>query len=123
MHPILTVLIRKPELVIEHVAGYAALIGEEASNVGGQVAKRAIAWGACIVAFLLFIVLAGVAIMLGAVNERFSWALVLVPAVPLLAAIAAFAVARRQMPEKAFSELRAQLDADAEALRAIGARS
>jgi hypothetical protein len=61
--------------------------------------------------------------MLGAVNDRFHWALVLVPGIALASAIGAFMVARKPLPEKAFAELKAQLDADAQVLRSIGARS
>ncbi|MCC2632693.1 hypothetical protein [Ramlibacter sp.] len=123
VHPIFSVLISKPELVLEHVAGYAALVRDEASSAGVLVAKRAIAWGVTLVAALLFLVLAGTAVMLGAVNDRFHWALVLVPGIALATAIAAFMVARKPLPEKAFGELKAQIDADAQVLRSIGARS
>jgi hypothetical protein len=123
VHPIFSVLITKPGLVVEHVAGYAALVREEASTVGMEVAKRAIAWAVTLLAFLVFLVLAGVAVMLGAIEEQFHWAFVLVPAVALAISAAAFTVARQRLPEKAFTELKAQLDADAQALRAIGARS
>lgn len=123
VHPIFSVLINRPELVVDHVAGYAALMREEASSAGGQLVQRAIAWGLVVVGLLVFLVLLGVAVMLGAMHERFDWALVIVPAVPLVLAVAGFAMARRPMPDKAFSELKAQLDADAEVLRAIGARS
>lgn len=123
VHPIFSVLISKPELVLEHVAGYAALVRDEASSAGVLVAKRAIAWGVTLVAALLFMVLAGTAVMLGAVNDRFHWALVLVPGIALATAIAAFMVARKPLPEKAFGELKAQIDADAQVLRSIGARS
>lgn len=122
LHPIFTVLVTKPELVLEHVSGYAALVREEASTVGLEVAKRAIAWGVTLFALLVFLILAGVAFMLGAVHE-FHWALVIVPGVALAVAVAGFLVARKRLPEKAFTELKAQLDADAAALRAIGARS
>ena len=40
VHPIFSVLITRPELVMDHVAGYAALVQEEASTVGVQVARR-----------------------------------------------------------------------------------
>lgn len=123
VHPIFSVLITKPGLVMEHVAGYAALMREEASTVGLEVAKRAIAWAVTLFAFLVFLVLAGVAVMLGAIEEQFHWAFVLVPAIALAISAAAFTVARKRLPEKAFTELKAQLDADAQALRAIGARS
>jgi hypothetical protein len=123
VHPIFSLLITKPELVMEHVAGYASLMREEASSVGLEVAKRAVAWGVTLFAALVFLILAGVAAMLAAMQEQFHWALVLVPLVPLAIAVAAFIVARKRLPEKAFGELKAQLDADAQALRAIGARS
>jgi len=122
VHPIFSVLITRPELVMDHVAGYAALVQEEASSVGVAVAKRAVAWAVAAVALFVFLILVGVAVMLGAVSG-FHWALVLTPAVVLVIAIAAFVVAREKLPTKAFTELRAQLDADAQALRTIGART
>ena len=123
LHPIFSVLVSRPELVMEHVAGYASLMREEASSVGLQVARRAIAWGVTLFAFLVFLILAGVAVMLAAVHDEFHWAFVLVPAVSLAISLAGFSVARKPLPEKAFTELKAQLDADAQTLRAIGARS
>jgi hypothetical protein len=123
VHPIFSLLITKPELVMEHVAGYASLMREEASSVGLEVAKRAVAWGVTLFAALVFLILAGVAAMLAAMQDQFHWAFVLVPLVPLAISLAAFLVARKRLPEKAFGELKAQLDADAQALRAIGARS
>jgi uncharacterized membrane protein len=120
IHPIFSVLITRPELVVDHVAGYAALAQEEASTVGVQVARRAAAWAVVGVGVLVFLVLAGLAFMLAALHE-FHWALVVVPLVPLGIAVAAFFVARKPMPSQAFTELRAQLDADAQALRTMGA--
>ncbi len=123
LHPIFSVLVTKPELVMEHVAGYASLMREEASSVGVLVAKRAVAWGVTLFAFLVFLILAGVAAMLGALQGQFHWTLVVVPGIALAIAIGGFLVARQRLPEKAFTELKAQLDADAQALRAISARS
>lgn len=123
LHPIFSVLVKRPELVIDHVAGYAALVQEEASSVSGEVAKRAIAWAAVGVGVLVFLVLAGVAVMLGVMQDRFHWILVVAPAVPLLLSGAAWTIARQRLPAKAFTELKAQLDADAQTLRALGAQS
>jgi hypothetical protein len=123
VHPIFAVLITKPELVMEHVAGYASLVREEASSVGVEVAKRAIAWGVTLFAFLVFLILAGVAAMLGAMLAGFHWVLVVAPGVALAISVGGFLVARQRLPEKAFTELKAQLDADAQTLRAISARS
>jgi peptidoglycan/LPS O-acetylase OafA/YrhL len=123
VHPIFSVLISKPELVMDHVAGYAALVREEASTVSGEVAKRVIAWGIAVLCFIVFLVLAGVAAMLGAINTDFHWVLLAAPGTALALAVAAFAFARKPLPSKAFTELRSQLDADAQALRTLGARS
>jgi len=120
VHPIFSVLITRPELVMDHVAGYAALVQEEASTVGVQVARRAAGWAVCAVGLLVFLVLAGVAFMIGA-TSGYHWALLVVPAVPLVIAIGAFFVAKKPVPSNAFTELRAQLDADAQALRTMGA--
>jgi len=123
VHPIFSVLITKPELVMEHVAGYASLMREEASSVSKEVAKRAVAWAVTLFSLLVFLILAGVAVMLGATLAAFHWSLVVVPGIALALAAAGFSVARKPLPEKAFTELKHQLDADAQALRAISARS
>ncbi len=122
LHPIFSVLVSKPELVLEHVAGYAALVREEASSVGLSVAKRTVAWALALVAALVFLILAGVAAMLGAIHE-FHWMLVAVPGVALAISLASLLVARQPLPEKAFAELKAQIEADVQALRAIRARA
>ena len=123
LHPIFTVLVSRPELLVDHVAAYAALVQEEASSVGSVVARRLVAWALVAVGLLVFLVLAGVAVMFGAMLGEFHWSLVVVPTVPLALAAAAWNVARQQLPAQAFRELKAQLDADAQALRTIGARS
>jgi len=123
IHPIFSVLITRPELVVDHLSGYAALVQEEASTVGGQVARLAAGWGAVAIGALLFVIFAGVAVMIGATVGEFHWALVVVPAVPLALAVAGFMMTRQPSPAKAFTELRSQLDADVQALRTIGAKA
>lgn len=123
LHPIFSVLIHKPELVIDHVAGYAALVQEEASSVGGEVARRVIAWAVAGVGAIVFLVLAGVSAMLGVMQGEFHWILLVVPAIPLVPAVFAWNVARKRLPAQAFAELKAQLDADAQTLRTLGAQS
>ena len=122
-HPIFSALVSRPELVLNHVAGYAALAREEAVSVGGEVVKRAIAWGVAVFCLLFFLLFAGIAIMLGAMNDEFHWMLVLVPGVPLAIGIAAVLRARQHLPHKPFMELRSQLNADAQVLRSMGAGS
>ena len=119
MHPIFSVLVSRPELMAAHLAAYAALVQEEASSAGSELARRAIAWGIAVLGLLVFLILAGVAVMLGALRGEFHWALVLAPGAALLVSLLGWVVARQRMPVKAFAQLKAQLDADALALHAM----
>jgi len=121
-HPLLTVLVRKPELVLEHLAGYGALVHEEVAEVGLQLATRAAAWGAMAIMALVFVLLTGVSIMLGCVTHTFHWALVVVPLVFLAATVGCFVYARTPMTATRFGGLKAQLDADVQAMRIAGER-
>lgn len=123
VHPIFKVLVRRPELVVDHLSGYAALAQQEASTLGMEVLRRAIAWGIAAVSFVVFLVLAGVAVMLGFMQGQFHWVLVLAPGAALALAVVSVIIARRNPPPQAFIELRGQLEADAQALRMAGARS
>ena len=123
VHPIFKVLIRRPELVVDHLSGYAALAQQEASTLGADMLRRAIAWGVAAASFLVFLMLAGVAVMLGFMQGEFNWVLVLAPGVALAMALVAMVIARNPLPAQAFVELRGQLEADAEALRMAGASS
>jgi len=122
LHPLFTLLIRKPELVVEHLAGYGALVHEEVADVGVQLASRVAAWAAMVVMAIFFITMTGVAIMLGFVLNTFHWALVLVPGFALLATVGCFLYARTPMPATRFDGLKAQIDADVQAMRIAGER-
>lgn len=117
VHPLFSVLVSRPELVVEHAAGYAALVRDEATGLGTEVLRRGIAWAVAVVLFAAFLVLAGTALMLGALQSQFHWALLAAPAVALGLAVAAWLQARRPLSPAYFAELRSQLDADALALR------
>lgn len=123
MHPIFSVLISRPELVVEHVASYAALVRQEATTAGTHVVSRLLAWVAAALALLVFFIFAGIAVMLGAMNDEFHWLLVAVPLVPLLLCALAWAMARRHNPASLFADLRAQVDADAQAMRNLKSKS
>ena len=60
-------------------------------------------------------ILLGVAAMLGAIHG-FHAMLVIAPLVALAIALGGFFVARQRLPQQAFTELKAQLDADVQAL-------
>lgn len=123
VHPIFKVLIRRPELVVDHLGGYAALAQQEASTLGAEVLRRAVAWGVAAASLLVFLMLAGVAAMLGFTQGEFHWVLLLAPGAALALALVALMIARTPLPTQAFVELRGQLEADAQALRTAGASS
>ncbi len=122
-HPLFNVLINRPELVVDHAAGYAALVREEAAGYSSEVLRRGIAWGVAVLALGAFLILGGVAVMLAATLSQFHWTLLAVPGVALLLSLGAWAQARKPLAATHFRELRAQLDADAMALRQAGNRA
>ncbi len=117
LHPFISTLIRRPNLLIDHLAGYAELIREEASEAGSDLVERLVAWVLVLVGAISFFILAGVALMLGAVTSQFHWALVAVPAVVLVLTVLAVLKARKPIVRSHFVEVKAQVDRDAEALR------
>lgn len=118
LHPIFPLLIRRPDLVIDHLGGYLALARQEAADSGGELLVRGVALALAAFLVAIFIGLAGGALMLGVLLDRFSWVLILVPGAVLALIVAALLVARRPLPEKAFAQLQTQLAADGQLLRA-----
>ncbi len=104
---------------MEHLSAYAALLQAEAAAAGQDWLQRVLAWALVAAATLLFVVLAGVALMLGLLQAQFHWVLVVVPGVFLLVALLAYARARQTLPPQAFADLKAQFDKDVRALRSV----
>ena len=119
LHPIFSTLVCRPELVAEHVSAYAELVGQEACELGDDWLRRGIAWTIAACSALAFLILAGVALMLFAINT-FHWALLAVPGAALLLALLAFLRARAPLPDGRFAQCKAQLKSDLDALRAAG---
>ena len=119
LHPLFSTLVHRPDLVMDHVSGYAALLRDEASAAGSEVLARAIAWVLVAIAAGLFMVLTGTAIMLGVLHNQFHWVLVAVPGISLLVGVVALMQATKPLKSERFPELRAQLDSDARALRTV----
>lgn len=117
LHPFVSTLIRRPNLLIDHLGAYAELVREEASEAGADLLQTVVAWVLVGVGAMVFLILTGVALMLGASTNQFHWALIAVPAVALALTVAAFFKARKPMPASHFSEVKAQFDRDAQALR------
>lgn len=119
IHPIFSTLLGRPDLVADHLSGYAALAKEEASAAIRGVVVRAVAAVVALVCALLTLVLTGVALMLGGLHG-FHWVLLAVPgAAALLAAVAALVMLRSNQMQS-FAELRSQFDADVHMLKMAG---
>ena len=117
LHPLFSTLIERPDLLMEHVSAYASLLGQEAKAAGGQILARALAWALGAVFGSIFLVLSGVALMIGFLLNQFHWILLLVPGVALILTVIAVVIARKPLSSEHFPELKAQLDGDASALR------
>lgn len=121
MHPLLHLIATRPQLLAEHAEAYAALVAAEVPRI--SAAYRRSAWLAALSLGSLGagVVLAGVAAMLWAVTPdaslRGAWALIAVPALPLVAGLACALAARRGRESEAFDNLRQQVQADIELLR------
>lgn len=117
LHPLFSTLVKRPDLVVDHIAGYAALFHDEAVSVATDLLARAAAWVVALLTTVVFLGLTGVAVMLGLMQNQFHWVLVLVPACALLLVVAAILRALKPWQAERFPELKAQIDSDARALR------
>lgn len=119
LHPLFSTLIQRPDLVADHVAGYAELLQEEASQASSEILFRVVAWFAAALLAIVFLGLSGVAIMFGTLQAQFHWVLVAVPGFVLIAAILAVIRARKPFVSEKFPEFRAQVNSDVRALRSV----
>lgn len=117
LHPLFSTLIQRPDLVVDHLSAYAALFQNEASRAGDELLARTVAWLLAVLAGVVFLGLAGVALMLGVMQNHFHWVLVAVPGFALLLLVAALVKAKKPLTSERFPELKAQIDSDARALR------
>lgn len=117
LHPLCLTIMQRPDLVVDHVSAYAALIQQEAVSAGSELLARIVAWALAVLAGSVFLGLAGTALMLGLLQNQFHWVLVAVPSVPLLLAVFAIAQARKPVNGERFPAVKAQFDSDVHALR------
>ena len=120
LHPLFSTLVKRPDLLVDHVSAYAALAHQEAITAGAEVLARAAAWILAVLTGVVFLGLSGVAVMLGLMQNQFHWVLIVVPAVALLFVIIAILRALKPWQSERFSELKAQIDSDVRALRMVG---
>jgi len=119
LHPIFSTLVTRPDLIVDHLSGYTALLGEETKSVGTEVVVKIMGWVLMGMLLMLSIGLAGVALMIGALHG-FHWALVAVPGGALVLALVAFFIARKPLGGGHYTEFKTQLKTDVATLRAAG---
>ncbi len=100
--PLFNLVTHRPDLIIDHLAGYLKLAQDELNDAKQQIVRRAIAAAVALVFAVAFIVLAGMALMLASVSTTqlqpifaTTAMLIAVPTVALLAAIIAAIVAMK----------------------------
>ena len=119
LHPLFSTVLQRPDLVVDHLSGYAGLARQEAGMAGSELLTRLVAWAAFGFLTVIFLILAGVALMLGFTQNAFQWVLVLVPGSILLLMVIAMVIAKKPLKSERFPELKAQLRKDAHSLRAV----
>jgi uncharacterized membrane protein YqjE len=117
LHPLFSTIVQRPDLVVDHLSAYGSLFHKEATSAGSDLVKRAVAGIVAILAFVIFLLLFGTALMLGFLQNQFHWVLVAVPAVALILAVIGALIASKPFKSERFPELKAQIDSDAQALR------
>lgn len=117
LHPLFSTLVQRPDLVVDHVSAYAALFHQEASRAGSELMAHVAAWVLAVLSVVVFLGLAGVALMLGLMQNQFHWVLVVVPGFALALVVIAFLRVKKPIQSERFPELKAQIDSDAHALR------
>jgi type IV secretory pathway VirB2 component (pilin) len=119
LHPLFSTIVQRPDLVMDHLSAYGALFHKEASSAGSELITRVVAGVVAILTLVVFLVLAGTALMLGLLQSQFHWILLVVPGLALVLLIIAALVVMKPFKSERFPELRAQIDSDAQALRTV----
>ena len=122
MHPLLTLLATRPQLLVDHAQAYAGLFHEEFGQSFTAWRRWAMLQAVALCCLSVAAVLGGVAVMLWAVTPPLlvhePWILWAMPLLPLLVAITCVWMASRQNPTDAFGNLGRQMGADMAMLRA-----
>jgi cytochrome bd-type quinol oxidase subunit 2 len=123
MHPLLGLLATRPQLLVDHAQAYAALFSEELDQACATWQRRAVLQAVALCCLGVAAVLAGVALMLWAVNpvpQTYApWVLLFTPLLPLLVAAACLVLVRKSNCEHAFANLSRQISADIAMLRTL----
>jgi uncharacterized membrane protein YGL010W len=110
-------IIRRPDLVIDHLSAYAALFNQEANKASKQIVNRVLLWVIAIMSLVICVIFAGTALMLGVLQNQFHWILVAVPGAMAVCSLGAFVWTTQSVMAMHFSNVKSQLLSDTAALR------
>jgi polysaccharide pyruvyl transferase WcaK-like protein len=116
MHPLFLTIIRRPDLVINHLSAYASLLVQEANQASQSLVNRVLISLIAVLSMAICVVLSGTALMLGVLQNQFHWVLVAVPGAMALCALCAFACTKKIIWTSHFNNIKTQLFNDAAAL-------
>jgi len=99
--PLLNLIARRPDLIIDHIASYAALAQNQIEATKARLVTRIVAGIVALAFGTAALVLAGVALMLGTAvaDLQASWALFAAPGIALIVCVLAARVALAGTPE------------------------
>ena len=123
--PLFNLVTHRPDLIIDHLAGYLKLAQDELAEVKQQVIRRAVASAVALIFAIAFIVLAGVALMLASISTQSQSAnaptvmLIAVPAIALVAAIIAAIAALKAAPAQPSPSFADHIQRDIQAFRQV----
>lgn len=124
MHPLLALLMARPQLLVDHVQAYAGLLGDALTQTHAAWRHRLVWQLAGWVCLTVATLLAGAALALWAVTPtnqvHAPWALWLLPALLLAGAAGCFVWAHQATPATPMASLGQQLATDLALWRASG---
>jgi len=125
MHPLLELLLARPQLLADHAQAYGELFTEEVGQARAALQRWAMWRAITIFSFFSAGILAGMAVMLWAMLPgspmQAAWVLLVTPIVPLAVAVVCWQLAGKNGTPQFFDQMRAQIRADKAMLRAAKA--
>ena len=106
----------RPQLLADHMGGYAALIRDEAELAMAYLRYRLCLWVVLVMCTMVFLGLLGMAMMLWATTPDatliHAWVFILVPSLPLTGAVLAWIAMKRSPPQPVWDVLQGQITTD-----------
>ncbi|MDO4794741.1 MAG: hypothetical protein Q4A28_02210 [Brachymonas sp.] len=116
IYALLKAAVFKPRLLAAHLHNYGEFIRSEMHGTARQWAVKAVAFAVFGIGMLAFLILGGVAAMIGVMQGQYHWVLLAVPALPLGLALVALLIALRRTAGSGVHNIKQQLAADIQAL-------